>query len=111
MADIITDAAAIEFCNTKIRPLCNAIGSIDITITSIMNEYNANNLAQFFPNTTTSVVQDTSVTGPDGRNPITGANVLAIIAFFQVVQTALSANTNADRNVVDVAAVNLQTLA
>ena len=112
MPDIITSPVAIQFCNQKVRPICNYIASIDVTISSILNEWNAGGYSALFPNDATSVVQDTSVTPApgDGRNPIDGANVQAVITFLQTVQTALAANSNADRNIVNICAVNVSTL-
>lgn len=79
MADI-TDAAAIRFCNERIRPLADTIAKVYSQIQSIGLEYQSKNLGAVIPDDPTAIVQDSSVTNNDGRTPISGHDVNQMLA-------------------------------
>jgi len=110
MTDIITSNIAITFSDQKLRRLASMIASVDLTITEIQNQWSADGLSALFPNDTTSIVQDTSVTASDGRTPICGQDVQNFMAFLTSVQSSLGANSGALRTTINKIAVNPSTL-
>lgn len=77
-----TNAQAIAFSNTKLRPLADQMRSLYNNCKSITNQWTAQGLAALIPSDA-NLMQDgaTVASGtPDGRTPITDADINVLFA-------------------------------
>lgn len=105
MADIV-DPQVIAFCNNRVRPTADAIGKLYNTIVAIANEYTALGMATKIPNTADRIMDNATVPPGDGRPPVTGADITALINIASGIKTSLEASSNANRTAVLKVAVN-----
>ena len=71
-----TNPQAVDFSNTRIRPMADLLFTCYLTAKSIVNQWNAQGVATVIPNDST-VIADGAAT--DGRAQITDAQATAII--------------------------------
>lgn|SRR5579871_1791686 len=107
-----TNAQAILFANTRIRPFADELYSTYLTAKSLLNQWNAQSVSTAIPNDST-VIADGSAT--DGRAPIIDAQATNIITRAQELVNWMEADsltggtvTNAVLNTVVAVAVNPQ---
>lgn len=97
---MITDPNAVAFVNDVVRPAADRLAGIIPLLQSVLLQWNAKGLAATITNTS-DLIDDGSATGgsapnsPDGRTPITGADVVAMITNMQSIQANIQANSNA----------------
>ena len=97
---MITDIASVRYCNEQLRPAFDELAGSVLKIQSLLTQWLAKNLAATISNTS-DLIDDGAAPGgsapgsPDGRTPITGADVNAAIGFMGQIQSALAANDNA----------------
>jgi len=106
VSDPITDPQAIKFCDSRIRPGSDRLAQAYAMCKQILADWNGKNLAALIPNDAGAVVQDSSVTGHDGRTPITGADVTAILGLCTTLVGLAEANADANLNQIVKVAVN-----
>lgn len=106
MAGKITDATAVLFCDTQIRPAADKLIQLYNIAKGIQGQFTAKGLAALLPNDAAQIVQDTATTAADGRTPITGFDVNATISALNAFIAMIEANTNTVYNQVGKVAVN-----
>jgi hypothetical protein len=104
----ITDAQAINFCNTKARPLYDNFLQLYHTAQAFLDIWGAGNYAALIPNDATALVMDGSGPTGDGRLQLTAADINILVANAQTVVSFFTANSNARLNQVTKGAVNGQ---
>jgi hypothetical protein len=91
----ITDAGAVAFCNQKARPTADAMQTLYATCKDLVNFWNANSISTLIPNTTDVVVDGAA---SDGRQPLNGIAVTAIVTEANAVILHYEASSNAVEN-------------
>lgn len=102
MADI-SDTQAIKFANEQIRPLADAMGASYKHMKTTLAFWDAKSVSSLFPNDASLVIDGSA---SDGRTPIVGADVNALITIVRSLVGAMEANNNAALNQVIKIAVN-----
>lgn len=100
----ITNAQAVLYCNTVIRPLADRAMQLYYAIGLAQQEFTAQGLNALIPNDGAQGVVDGSAT--DGRTPITGADVNILLANLAGVTSLFTANANLVLNQTLKASVN-----
>ena len=99
----ITDPTAVNFCNTKVRPMADILSKHYWMAKSIVSIWNAQSLSSTILNTTDEIIDGAR---QDGRAVITGAKATAIITRCNEIITDYEATSNAKLNTVAQVAVN-----
>lgn len=73
-----TNAVAIAFTNTNIRPMADLLYSAYLSAKKLVQEWNAQSISAVIPNDATLIADGSGATG-DGRVQITDAQATAII--------------------------------
>lgn len=102
MANII-DPTAVNFCNTKVRPMADILSKHYWQAKALVATWNAQSLSAIIPNTTDEVIDGAR---QDGRAVITGIKVTAIITRCTEIIADYEATSNAKLNTVVQVAVN-----
>ena len=86
---LITDPLIINWDNTRVRPMCDAIVAMNLKITQYMADYAAQGIAAAIATDgATEFVADGSLV--DGRAPITGTQIVNLEAALSQLSTALN---------------------
>ncbi len=91
-----TNAQAISFSNSKVRPTADAVIAAVLSMQTLVAEWNAQNINAIIPNDS-NLIQDgaTVASGtPDGRQPITNGQVQVLISNCASVLAVFTANSN-----------------
>ena len=99
----ITDASAVQFSNTRIRPMADKLAQVYYLCKAIQNLWNGENWSALITNTS-DIINDNAPT--DGNRPITGVQATNIIVQAEAVVTMFEANSNAVLNDVLQVAIN-----
>jgi hypothetical protein len=75
----ITDAQAINFCNTKARPTYDSFLQLYNTCQSLLNIWSAGGYAALIPNDASLIIDGSGPAG-DGRLQLTGADINTLIS-------------------------------
>lgn len=75
---MITAPAAVRFANEKIRPLADTLARAYQQARAVLGQFAAKGLGELIPDDKGEVIDDGSAT--DGRTPITGADIHAMLA-------------------------------
>src|SRR5690349_17764381 len=75
----ITDAQAVNFCNTKARPTYDQFLVLYNTCQSLLNIWQAGGYGALIPNDATALVMDGSGPTGDGRLQLTAADINTLI--------------------------------
>jgi hypothetical protein len=89
---MITDKSAIVFANERVRPVADELARAYRDAKTILAFWQAKGMAAFFPNDATGA-DDGSAS--DGRTPITGADVNALVFECNAIVTRYEANSSA----------------
>jgi len=88
----ITDVNAVKFCNEQVRPSADRIMQFYWWCKGLQVQWASQGLAAKIPNDATALVVDGSAT--DGRTPITGADVIAMLTNLQNLVNSMEANSS-----------------
>ena len=99
----ITNATAVSFANTRVRPFADAYLTTYATAKALVAEWNATGMSALVPNDSNLFV-DGSAT--DGRHPITGANATSVITRALELIADFEAGGSAKLNTIANPAVN-----
>lgn len=99
----ITDASAVQFSNTKIRPAADMLGRAYYICKELQNLWNGENWSALITNTS-DVINDGAPA--DGNAPITGIQATNIIVQAEAIVGLFEANSNAVLNDVLQVAIN-----
>lgn len=95
----ITDPVGIKFANERIRPAAD-IGARGYSLAGgILGIWQAQDMASRVPNDPLNIVQDGSP--DDGRTPISGEDVHAIIEFLTAYKALLETNASNGKRHID----------
>lgn len=100
-----TNAQAITVSDQQLRPLADSLMQLYNRCKALQIQYTAQSWASLFPNTS-DLVADGAVTGPDGRQPITNADLNTLFGIVTSFITYMEQSSNANRNCAAKIAVN-----
>ncbi len=89
LPSVVDDVEAIRFSNEKIRPLCDQMVRSYRLMKTIAQMWTAKDLARLFPAEGLPIADGSIGPSPDGRTPITSADVRNVIAFCLRVNGAI----------------------
>lgn len=99
---MITDPQAVKFSNEKDRPLADKLCQLYFYSVAVLAEYDANDLAKLFIDK--EIVDDGA--DKDGRHPITGLDVKAVVDLARQYVMDFETGVNAKLNSALKVAVN-----
>ncbi len=101
----ITNVEAIKFCNEQVRPFADQYGGLIFAAQKISDAWTAKGIGALVPNTA-DLLADGAVTGPDGRTPISGAEINAFATNVAAFLASVNASSGAVKNAILKIAVN-----
>jgi|SRR6185437_615438 len=96
----VIDPSAIQFCNQNIRPVADQIAQLQTTLAVTLAAWSAKGMGAMIPNDS-SVIEDGSPA--DGRTPLQGADVNALIALLTTLQGMATGQNSAMPTVLKIA--------
>lgn len=100
-----TNAQVVKFSDTQIRPLADLYAQLYYRCKAVAAAYTAQSMGTLIPNDA-NLIADTAVTGPDGRAPISDADINTFATSVTAFIADLEANSSTKLNTLMKIAVN-----